>query len=378
MVKTWIASVLLVALPAVSLAAGPAKIASYNRTLWSEPIDSPQRYDRASRQEILAFVRVIATSPLTDVASIQAFTGVKVPNTDGVEQWLSETRLRLVDNYAAASLPCVATGECLSAGDWQSLVLLANKVAIASEEGQWRSAAQGFYSTYLYEQVRLAALFPGVTSEIAKLDERERNGFELADRQFVLTFDDGPSRNSESDQLAELLRANGQEAFFFALGERLSDRLNTQGPKALGELYRGQCLASHGYSHVPHQKLAGWKKSLADTLKLTGLIQPDSAGRSWFRPPYGQRTREQVAYIDGQGGRVLLWNIDSQDWNARLSAEAMRDRVITLMLLWRRGVLLFHDVHPKARAVLPQLNVFMQQSDLTPLSCQQLINLADN
>jgi len=378
MVKTWIASVLLVALPAISLASGPTKIASYDRTLWSEPIDSPKRFDRASRQEILAFVRVIDSNPLTDEASIQAFTGIKVPNTDGVERWLSETRLRLVDNYAAASLPCVTTEECPSAGDWQTLALLANKVSIVSAEDRWRSAALGFYSTYLYEQVRLAALFPGVTSEIAKLDEREQNGFELADRQFVLTFDDGPSRNSESDKLAELLRANGQEAFFFALGERLSDRLKTQGLKALGDLYRGQCLASHGYSHVPHQKLAGWEKSLADTRQLTGQIQPELAGKNWFRPPYGQRTREQVAYIDEQSGRVLLWNIDSQDWNARLSAEAMRDRVITLMLLWRRGVLLFHDIHPKVRAVLPQLNVFMQQSDLTPLSCLQLINPTDN
>lgn len=129
---------------------------------------------------------------------------------------------------------------------------------------------------------------------------------------------------------------------------------------------------------MPHQKLAGWEKSLADTRQLTGQIQPELAGKNWFRPPYGQRTREQVAYIDEQGGRVLLWNIDSQDWNARLSAEAMRDRVITLMLLWRRGVLLFHDIHPKVRAVLPQLNVFMQQSDLTPLSCLQLINPTDN
>ncbi|MEE4460585.1 polysaccharide deacetylase family protein, partial [Azotobacter chroococcum] len=79
-VRAWLAGTLLALLSAGASAAGPAKLASYDRTLWPESIDSPQRFDRASRQEILALVRVIERTPLADAAAIQTFTGVKTPN----------------------------------------------------------------------------------------------------------------------------------------------------------------------------------------------------------------------------------------------------------------------------------------------------------
>ena len=45
-------------------------------------------------------------------------------------------------------------------------------------------------------------MFPNISSEIGLFSARERNGDELADRQFLLTFDDGPTAsNGNSDRL---------------------------------------------------------------------------------------------------------------------------------------------------------------------------------
>ena len=77
--------------------------------------------------------------------------------------------------------------------------------------------------------------------------------------------------------------------------------------------------------------------------------------RPHFRPPYGQRTPESGSYFQKESLRVSLWNIDSQDWNANVGGTAAGDRVLTLMLLWRRGTILFHDVHPKAATAVPRL-----------------------
>ena len=55
-----------------------------------------------------------------------------------------------------------------------------------------------------------------------------------------------------------------------------------------------------------------------------------------------------VAFFQQQALQVGLWNIDSQDWSNKVSADAAAQRVLTLMLLWRRGVILFHDIHNKA------------------------------
>lgn len=346
-------------------AAGPERVASYDRALWPEPIDSPERFDRASRQEILAFARVLQRTPLDDADAIIRFTGVKAPNLASVRRWLEQSRQRLLTSYQAAGG---------AADSWTAL--LADAQAPVADT-RWQAAAEGFHATYLYEQVRLAALFPAVTSEIARLDESELAGDELPDRHFALSFDDGPSANQETEQLRQWLHGEGIAAFFFVLGENLERRLKTQPAQSLNALYAGQCLASHGYRHVAHQKLGSWQDSLERTRQLIDSVQPAGPATSlWFRPPYGQRNAELVAYLKAQGGRVVLWNIDSQDWNARLKPEAMEDRLITLMLLWRKGMLLFHDIHPKARQVLPELQRFVRAGGLTLERCQALVESA--
>ena len=68
-----------------------------------------------------------------------------------------------------------------------------------------------------------------------------------------------------------------------------------------------------------------------------------------------ERTADSGAFFAANHIRVMLWNIDSQDWNRKISAEQARQRVLSLMLLWRHGVILFHDIHPKAKVAIPWL-----------------------
>lgn len=349
-------------------AAGPERVASYDRSLWPEAIDSAARFDAASRQEILAFVRVMQRTPLDGRDALISFTGVKNPNVGSVQRWLEQSRQRLLENYRAAGA---------TADDWAALLAAAAQPVSTPGDVHWQVAAERFHATYLYEQVRLAALFPAITSEIDRLDERELTGNELADRQFILSFDDGPSANQETEQLQQWLQTEGIGAFFFVLGENLQRRAAEQPLQNLTPLYAGQCLASHGYRHVAHQKLAQWQDSLERTRDLIVQVQPDAPELGlWFRPPYGQRNPELVAYLKSHDGRVVLWNIDSQDWNAKMQPAAMQDRLMTLMLLWRKGIVLFHDIHPKARQILPELHQFMRSSGVMLEDCHALLGAA--
>jgi len=67
----------------------------------------------------------------------------------------------------------------------------------------------------------------------------------------------------------------------------------------------------------------------------------------------------------------MLWNIDSQDWNRKLTNQQVADRVTTLMLLWRRGIILYHDIHKPALHNLPILQKLVNQSELLWLDCRQ-------
>ena len=68
----------------------------------------------------------------------------------------------------------------------------------------------------------------------------------------------------------------------------------------------------------------------------------------------------------------MLWNIDSQDWSSKINASEVSDRVITLMLLWRKGIILFHDIHPKAKEALPVITKTLNKSGLQFIDARKL------
>jgi peptidoglycan/xylan/chitin deacetylase (PgdA/CDA1 family) len=90
-----------------------------------------------------------------------------------------------------------------------------------------------------------------------------------------------------------------------------------------------------------------------------------------FRPPYGQRRADSQGFFQAQGLQVALWDIDSQDEPGKLKAEESAQRVLTLMLLWRKGVIVFHDTQDKARVALPQLLQATGQSGLGWQDCRE-------
>jgi peptidoglycan-N-acetylglucosamine deacetylase len=219
----------------------------------------------------------------------------------------------------------------------------------------WRDAAKRFYADYLYEQLRLAALFNKVSSEIFTYSPKEIQGDGFPDKSFLLTFDDGPTApGGGTDALIAWLRQNRLDGTFFMLGGNLRHRLEKQSAGDLQGIYKGMCTASHGLEHKSHAKWDQWRASIAGTQALLDSVFTDNRARTrYFRPPYGQRTRDAQALLDSLGIKMMLWNLDSQDWNAKITAAQAADRIASLMLLWRRGILLFHDVHEKALAALP-------------------------
>ncbi len=345
-------------------AAGPAKVATLERSLWPQPLTSAVAFDRASAAEILTFARLLEATPLSNEAGIKAFTAVDKPDAASVQRWLEKTRQTLLHNYAQAC------GQCAASASWAALIT-ASQQPVADGYQDWAKASEAFHLRYLYEQVRLAALFPRITSEIHTFNQHEVDGFELPDRQFLLSYDDGPAPDrlkegvkvNGTEQLVKALESAGMRAQFFALGERIKQQ------KAPEDFYASQCLGSHGEVHKSHQKWDGWADSINTTRTRLNDYQP---GPYWFRPPYGQRSEVLTTALQQTGEGVMLWNIDSQDWNRKLSDKDVEDRVITLMLLWRRGIILYHDIHPRALANLAALQTLQQQAGLNWRDCHSL------
>lgn len=352
---------LLILLPMSAYTAGPKKVATLDRDLWPYPIESKTTFNQASNAEIQMLTLVISQTALETEMDVKQFTGLKKVNLFQVNKWVTETQMRLVDNHKQA---CKKLAGLTCANNWFTLKQLSyDKLQknLPTKWQRWAKASKGFHQRYLYEQVRLAALFPSVTSEIEKLSDSEINGFELADGEFLLTYDDGPSK-TRSQPLVEALNKADIHAFFFLLGETLNKT------KPLPHIYDHQCIASHGYQHKSHQKWSNWQQSLTDTRTVLSKYQ---SGPYWFRPPYGQRHDALLNELKSHNEKVMLWNIDSQDWNSKLDNQQVADRVTTLMLLWRRGIILYHDIHKSALHNLPSLKKLVSQSELRWLDCRQ-------
>lgn len=342
-----------------AFAGGPKKIAKINRSLWPYDLSVAGEFDLASKMETLVFTGVLQSYEGLPQDTMKMRLGLERVSIASIERWKQGVQKVLLKNLSAlpSNLPHdFLSGQRMIA--WTDVVRASHALqeSMPQNLSVWFQNAREFYAYYVYEQLRLAALFPRTTSEILTLDDSEITGLEYGDKQFLLTFDDGPSiKNGTTDKLIVTLKTNHVPAAFFVLGDMLSARLKTTSAEKIRDLYKPMAVASHGGTHKPYPKYDYWQTSLVNTKKLIDSVMQNRYGVLYFRPPYGQRNEKIVAFANQQHMRIVLWNIDSQDWNAKITAKEVADRVITLMLLWRRGIILFHDTHPKANEALPEI-----------------------
>lgn len=355
--------------------AAPNEPATLDRTTWPEPLSSPALFDVASRAEILTFAHALLVSEGLDENGLKERLGLKVINMDAIDKVRQRLWQRLLANYNFAQQSCDQDASfCYYVEDMASLREQAGKFEVADDSFyvKWAEPSAGFHRRYLDEQLRLAALSPQISSEIALLGDQEFNGEDMHDRLFMLTFDSGPTViGSTTDWLTDYLRKQSMSATFFVLGNSLKARLDKSSDQALRALYKGQCVGVQGWEYRAHSHWQNWQDSVLRSTALVKQVLPQNYV-PLFRPPYGQRRADSGAFFESQGLQVALWNIDSQDLAGSLTAEQSAHRVLTLMLLWRHGLIAFHDTQDKVRSALPWLLKATVQSGLGWEECEAL------
>ena len=360
--------------------ATPNEPATLDRTSWPEPLTSPALFDVASRAEILTFAHALLATEALDENALKQRLNLKNINLDSIDTVRQRLWRQLLVNYNAAQQSCDQDASfCYLIEDMPTLREQAGKFAVADDSfyAAWAEPSREFHRRYLDEQLRLAALFPQTGSEIGLYGAHEFNGAEMKDRLFLLTFASGPSQlPGTTDWLTDYLRKQSMSATFFVLGNSLQARLDKTSQQAVRSLYKGQCVGVQGWEYRSHSHWQDWQNSILRSNALVKQQLPDSHV-PLFRPPYGQRRADSGEFFQSQGLQVALWNIDSQDKAASLTAEQSAHRVLTLMLLWRHGVIAFHDTQDKVRTALPWLLKATAQSGLGWEGCEDRMPASD-
>lgn len=339
-----------------------------NNQDWPYKMNSRKGFDVASKCEMLVFIEVFNMFDAYSEAEIPLKIGVNNVNKKSVELWKKETKERILNNFNKLSVTSLIDVIFVQQNSsWETLSINDLEKAFPENFLNWYSVSKAFYTDYVKEQMRLAALYPRITSEILQFSENEIQGHNLPDKNFLLTFDDGPTvANGNTDKLIKVLDSYNLTGMFFVLGDNLEKRLKESSKESLVNLYGENEVLSHGRIHKSHQKYSQWKSSIEFTNELIHKVFPreDKNELIYFRPPYGQRNKMLVDYFIEKNSKIIFWNIDSRDWSSKLNTQKVAYRQIKLMLLWRNGILLFHDIHNKVQKAVPIIHNYFKDTDI--------------
>ncbi|TPG80754.1 polysaccharide deacetylase family protein [Pseudomonas arsenicoxydans] len=353
--------------------AAPGDLATLDRSTWPEKLSSPTLFDVASRAEILTFARVLLASESLDEPALAQRLGLRKINLEAVNQLRERLWQRLLTNYNFAQQSCDQDASfCFLVEDMETLRGQAVKFQVSDDSYyiKWAEPSRLFHAQYLDEQLRKAALFPQTSSEVDRFGDYERNGDAMHDRLFLLTFDSAANiAPDNTGWAAEYLRKSNMGGTFFVLGKDIQARLAAGSVASLQAMYSQQCIGVQGWEFRSHSHWQDWQDSVRRSVELVKTKLPENYV-PLFRPPDGQRRSDAEGFFNAQGLQVALWDIDAQDGAGKLKGNASAQRVLTLMLLWRHGVINFNVKQDAVKTAMPWLITQTAQSGIGWEDCQ--------
>lgn len=181
-----------------------------------------------------------------------------------------------------------------------------------------------------------------------------------AEHKVYLTFDDGPSSNTEA--ILDILDAYNVKATFFVLGK--DDELSKERMQMIYE--RGHTIGMHSYSHDYSEIYASLDAFKEDYGKIKQYVF-DTVGAdcTFYRFPGGTSNtignigmQECVDFLVSQGVEYYDWNISSGDGSSRsLSTESLVKNCTESIPNYSTSIILLHDASSKKETVeaLPEI-----------------------
>lgn len=151
-----------------------------------------------------------------------------------------------------------------------------------------------------------------------------------------LTFDDGPIPDL-TPGILNILEKYNAKATFFCVGDNI---------RKYPEILKKTIEAGHSIGNHTQHHLKAWRTSEIDYLDdldtCYEFIQKHlSEPKKLFRPPYGQISPKLARKIAQKGYEVIMWDVLSKDYNAKLKPELIL--LNTIKHTENGTIIVFHD-----------------------------------
>jgi peptidoglycan/xylan/chitin deacetylase (PgdA/CDA1 family) len=184
----------------------------------------------------------------------------------------------------------------------------------------------------------------------------------LADREVVLTFDDGPNPPTTSKVLAALAQECAR-ATFFLIGLHAAAH-----PDMVKRIAReGHTIGHHTWSHpfmarIPFEKAKAEidRGIAADEMALNG-VSTTTPSTPFFRFPYFEATQAELDLLQSRGIVVFGADLWASDWNEITPAQELK--LITERLAAAgKGIILFHDPKARTATIMPAFLRYLREN----------------
>lgn len=249
---------------------------------------------------------------------------------------------------------------------------LKKQVAVLTEQlpvEEMQEEASGVYETTKVEE--------SVKDTETKAEEPAKiNPVKSSGKKVYLTFDDGPSSNT--DQILDILKDYDVKATFFVVGK--TDERSVKAYQRIVE--EGHTLAMHSYSHR-YDEIYESKEAFARDLNSLQEYLYETTG-VWpriYRFPGGSSNtvskvdmQELIEYLTDIGITYFDWNVASGDAVSRtLPAETIVNNCLSGIEKQKESVILMHDASNKETTIeaLPRIIEAIQEqgdAELLPIT----------
>ena len=199
---------------------------------------------------------------------------------------------------------------------------------------------------------RVLVLQPGELTRVGRMQYPET--LPLADKEVVLTFDDGPLP-PYSNQILDILAAQCVKATYFLVGHMAHAY-----PGVVRRIYEaGHSIGTHSEDHpsrfpevVGRESAPGDRPGIADVGAALG--DPEELA-PFFRIPGLARSDSIEEELAARSLVVFSTDTVADDWYRRIKPSDITRRAMSRLQARGKGILLLHDIHPTTVAALPGL-----------------------
>ena len=243
---------------------------------------------------------------------------------------------------------------------------LKKQVAVLTEQlptEEMQEEASGVYETTKVEE--------SVRDTETKAEEPAKiNPVKSSGKKVYLTFDDGPSNNTE--EILDILNKYDVKATFFVVGNT-----SEHGQEVLRRIVsEGHSVGLHSYSHKYKEIYQSVETYAADLTKLQNFLYQTTGVRCKFcRFPGGSSNtvsevdmHDLITYLDEKEIAYFDWNVSSGDAaSSYISPEDIVKNCTDKLENYQETIILMHDAKNKNSTVeaLPELIETIQAMDKT-------------